>query len=333
LVVIALTVGVGLICLGAAILGVAPAQDLIARVTSYAPYASGQPTPFPPSLAASQHAAPQPATACTETNRASIGKAVVVAEQELICGHVSAFNGNITVLGRVDGDVTAVGGGITISGDVEGSVTAINGDVDLLPTAHVSGDIQTVNGEVHRDDGAYVGGTIRRNSAPGDLLPQHWLRLPDGAEFPWLGVLFWALAGSVVVLLFPHQLALVRQTARRQLVESFFTGLLVGLAGILVTFLLVVTCLGIPIALLVAGVLWVGVVVGTVALGYLLGMRLLGLVSRGDRHPLGATLLGVTLLTLLEAAPCVGGVLMALVSCTALGASSLTLLRSRRSRR
>ncbi|MGZ3716402.1 MAG: hypothetical protein ACXVA4_13355, partial [Ktedonobacterales bacterium] len=61
--------------------------------------------------------------------------------------------------------------------------------------------------------------------------------------------------------------------------------------------------------------------------------RMLGVALPEYRTPLLATVLGVTVLSLVKAIPCVGGILSLVIGCVGLGASVLALLYARRSAR
>jgi hypothetical protein len=94
---------------------------------------------------------------------------------------------------------------------------------------------------------------------------------------------------------------------------------------------LFITCIGIPVTLVIALALWVAWVAGTVAFASWLGASLLR-GTRRDRDPslLLSTLLGVLILCLLKSAPVVGPVVSLIVGVVGLGAAALTLLSARR---
>ncbi|HEU5349180.1 MAG TPA: polymer-forming cytoskeletal protein, partial [Ktedonobacterales bacterium] len=99
---------------------------------------------------------------CTPGNQDVFGKDTIVDTQQWYCDHITAYGGDITVLGRVSSDVVAVGGNIAISGEVDGRVLALGGNVTLLPGAHIGGDVQAIGGTVSRSPGVVVGGQIDR---------------------------------------------------------------------------------------------------------------------------------------------------------------------------
>jgi hypothetical protein len=195
------------------------------------------------------------------------GQSVTIAADEHICGDASVYGGHITVLGEVDGNVTAVGGDVTIYGQVAGDVRAIGGSVYLQDGARVLGNVHAVGGQVLRDRQAVVGGSIQRENVRHDVVPLGWFGLGDGYAFPWLSLIFWLLAALCVAHFFPEPLGRVRSIARRDFGRSLAMGAVTAVAGGVVSVVLIATCLGIPVALVVLGALWLAWVVGTVALG------------------------------------------------------------------
>ena len=267
--------------------------------------------------------------ACVSGNRDTFGKSVTVDVDEWVCGNVSVYGGSATVLGHVNGNVTVVGGSADIAGRVDGNVTAIGGSIHLRSGATVGGNVDAVGGSITRSAGATVNGNVEQGLVGGATAP-HWLGVFDGASFPWFHVLFWALAGLIVAVVFPAPLRRVRDVARREPAMSFVAGLAALFFGVLAALVLFITCLGIPIALLMVLALWLAWIVGTVALGYWIGEGLLRMGSTHDRAPVVAAVLGVTLLSLFEAIPCLGGVISFVAGFMGLGASALALLYSRR---
>jgi hypothetical protein len=114
------------------------------------------------------------------------------------------------------------------------------------------------------------------------------------------------------------------------LVPAFFAGVLCAIFGAILAVGLVFTCVGIPVALLIAVSLVVASVIGTIALGLWLGERLLGQTANSRRASVFPALVGVTLLALAQTVPCVGDIVTVLTSCTGLGASLLAVLYARR---
>jgi len=266
---------------------------------------------------------------CTPDDHDIFGKDVVVDAQQWYCGHVMDYGGNITVLGRVSNDVVAVGGSIVVSGEVDGRVLALGGNVTLLPGAHIAGDVQTFGGSVSRSPGVEVDGRIDPGMTTDQFtLPNVTSIIP--VRLDWTDVIFWAFSGLVISLFLPSQLTRVRLMARHQPLGSLFLGLLAYVIGVVAGVALVLTCLGIPLALAIGVVLWGGSIFGTAALGLWIGSALVPGATNRRRLPfILATVLGVSMLAIASTAPVIGGIIRVLVSCAGLGAVLLSIATMR----
>ena len=269
-------------------------------------------------------------TGCSGQNATGLRSPVDVGAGQSRCGSVTVVGADVSIEGSVAGSVTVAGGSASISGRVGGSVTVLGGDVNLLSGADVAGTVSDVGGTIRRDPASRVGGGVQAGLGLSELSPLAAVA-PGGAyAFPWAHVIFWALAGAALALFYPSQLARVRRVAVREFPASVVVGALAWVVGAVLAVVLFITCLGIPIALVLGVGLWVASVVGTVALGYWVGDRLLGAGGRGRGSPLAPTVLGVSLIALAKAIPCVGAALTVIVACAGLGAALLTWRESRR---
>jgi hypothetical protein len=289
------------------------------------------PTPVSlPGSTATTAAGLTPPIPCTSRDTGAFRQSITIGKDQHVCGNVVVFDGNVSVAGVVDGNVTVVGGTGVISGTVNGSITALDANLHLVSGATVSGSIQVVGGSVERDPNVFVGGSIDQGINPQHISSSQFQMMGSSYAFPWSHLLFWVLASIAVTALFPRHVALVRRAARDSLPSAFLVGIVSAIVGSVLAIALFVTCLGIPLAILVAAALAIASVVGTIALGLWLGERLLGQSTISRRASVFPAMVGVTLLALAETIPCAGGVLTVLTSCVGLGASVLALLYSRR---
>jgi hypothetical protein len=271
-----------------------------------------------------------PPVTCTSHDTGAFRQNITIGSDQHVCGNVVVFAGDVNIAGEVDGNVTVVGGNGIISGTVDGNITALDANLHLVSGANISGSVQAVGGSVKEDSGVFVGGSIDRGINPQHFSTSQFQVMQSPSDFPWSHLLFWVLASIAVTALFPRHVALVRRAARDSLPSAFLVGALSAIVGLVLAIALFFTCLGIPLALLVAAALAIASVVGTIALGLWIGERLLGQSTISRRAAVLPALVGVTLLALAEMIPCAGGVLTVLFSCAGLGASVLALLYSRR---
>jgi hypothetical protein len=268
--------------------------------------------------------------ACTENSRTVLGQSLDVGRTDWVCGNVTVFGGGTTVEGRVGGNVTDVGGSVTIAGRVDGDVTAVGGDVTLQAGAEVMGNVHAVGGTLHRDKDTAVSGTVQQGIGVPDLPVLQWLTFSGSYTFPWGHLLFWDLAGAALATVFPRQLRQLRRVAAHHVPGSLFAGIAGWVLGAIAAAVLFLTCLGIPIALLLLAALWLASAAGTIAFGLWVGELLLGRGRSERGSPVLATVIGVSLIVLAKSIPGAGGVITALMWCLGLGAALLTLVASRR---
>ncbi|MGH7723967.1 MAG: hypothetical protein ACREOU_00920 [Candidatus Eiseniibacteriota bacterium] len=201
-----------------------------------------------------------------------VGEDIVIEPGQHVLGHVFAMGGNITVAGMVDDDVVALGGDVTIE-----------------PGATIRGDAVSVGGTVHKDPNA----TVLGSSVSVGAFPRGWANwealnvVGHGMKFVGsiLKFAFWLFMAWIVILLSSSRSARVIARIEERPLPSIGWGFLAMLgvvpAVIAVAFvavLLVVTIIGIPIAVLVllgfcVGlmllVLWGGILGATAVGGWL----------------------------------------------------------------
>jgi hypothetical protein len=245
---------------------------------------------------------------------------------------------------RVRGEVASIGGSAVIDGRVDGTLVVIGGTLDLRSHATIRQDFITFGAVVTRAEGAKVLGQrvegLRWNVPPlrirPDLsrpwvAPDRWtapyLSFTDlvGRALRWVARTFALMAlGVVAVLVLPKHTLQVGQTLRTFPLPSAGVGLLTLVALLVVTPLLVIICIGIPLVLLLAIVFVAALLLGRVAIGMMIGQRLMRELKVEQPQPLLEVVLGIGLVELLAAVPCLGGLLVSIVSLAGLGAVVLT---------
>ena len=189
-------------------------------------------------------------------------------------GIVRLFSDAVVPAGqRVDGDVVAVFGSVRVEGEVQGTAVAVFGSLDLRRGAVVRGDAVAVGGTLREGDGSRVEGqTVQVGFLPLTFgLPGLSVVLTMIA-LCWLVSLFFAWAAAA---LFPARLARVAVTSSRRTLASLLLGLASGPLMCVTTMVLLVTVVGIPIALLLPVVYVAVLYAGQLAATYVLGCKLM----------------------------------------------------------
>src|SRR5262245_59217271 len=174
---------------------------------------------------------------------------------------------------RVDGDVVAVFGSVRVEGEVEGVAVAVFGSLDLRRGAVVHGDAVAVGGALREGDGSRVEGqTIQVGFLPLTLgLPGLPVVLTM-ITLTWLVTLFF---GWLAAALFPARLARVAVTSSQRTAASLLLGIASGPLMCMAVLLLLVTVVGIPLAVLLPFVYVAVLYAGQLAATYVLGCKLM----------------------------------------------------------
>jgi len=287
----------------------------------------------------------------SEGGRVVFGQDFTLAAGERLDGDLVVFGGDVLLEAgsRVRGSVVVFGGSVSVAGQVDRDLVALGGQVDLDAAATVVGNIVASGGTVG-DARAVVRGQIiggaRRVLQPSILwrwpLPEPGMMHGPGWAFGWrrgldaiVDLFVWGLqtvaaalatvaVSVMVVLLIPG----LTRTAGEALVQyplaSVGAGLLTALAAALVLPLLVITCLGIPVAVVAALALAIALLFGWIVAGLVVGERLLEALKQADGQPAVAVAVGLLILTPLSRTPGLGFLVTALVGAWGLGAVLLS---------
>ncbi len=232
----------------------------------------------------------------------------------------ATFDGDLSVFGPftmeegalLDGDLS-VFGDATIAGTVTGDC-AIAGPVVLRSTAVIEGDLAVAGKSLVQEDGATVYGDIEEESGDGVSVDVPYAGTFEVDAHEGRGGfalrLLWTLMKSglllvvallftvMIVTLWPKEVETIGETIAAAPPITFAIGLAVLIAAALVILLLTLTVCLIPLAFVVAVAVGVGVAVGWVALGALIGRKLLDLVQLKKRpSPVVEALIGTFFIT------------------------------------
>ena len=281
-----------------------------------------------------------------DPDRVTVFSENVIGAEEKVAGEAVAIMGDLRIDGEVRRDAVAVMGSVTINGKVGGEVVAVMGDVVLGPKAEVDGDVVAIGGTLQRDPGAIVRGEVTRVGVgklsvaklqtPSALRAWWDHALGHGALFGFGAGLGWLAVPVLLALGFYALLALVFPGGIRRTGDMLvqrpgavvLSALLTLMALPVLFILLLVTVVGIPVALLglPAGIVF-GVAFGKTAIYGLVCRKLMQ-----DRAPLAVSvLIGGVVFALLFAAPVAGLALAALTAALGLGCSIAALLTAGKS--
>jgi hypothetical protein len=276
-------------------------------------------------------------------------------EGEWLEGDLVVFNGDVTLEAgsRVEGSVIIWSGSAEVAGTVEGDLVVSGGDIRLGEGARVEGEVVcTWNCDLEQEEGARVdGGIVEGMPLRGFRLERIGgvpIRMPSlralwasssGRVLRWtlsairsvVVTLVIATVAGLVVLIWPQQTAQVGRVVAQAPWPSLGIGLLTIVAVIALIIALAITICLSPVAVLAALALGAAGLFGWIAVGALVGERLLQALNAREIAPLWAAALGTLLITLigmgLTAAFCLapfGWLMIFGLGCLGLGAVVLT---------
>lgn len=270
--------------------------------------------------------------------RADEAKARVDAERDVV-----ATGGPMVVKsGETVESAIASGGPVIVESNavVEGDAVAFGADVILQDNAVVEGDAVSFGGRVIKEGNARVGGeevsmgsVAFGKTVAGKAVKQHVEHEKNveeqkspgasvGSFFAGFAVLFGL--GFVLMMFAPQRMKLLETSIRAEPVKNGVVGFLSVIALLPATVLLLITIIGIPVALL----LWVAMALA-VPLGLAIVSNSVGsLIPTGKIRRTQALVLaiGVLLMMVVAQIPFVGPLLFALAAMVALGSMVTTRL-------
>jgi len=247
--------------------------------------------------------------------------------------NIVTFGSNVVVEGRVKQSVVVFGGTITISGEVGEAVVGIGSNVTLKSTAVVRGDVVSIGGLLQKDPGCLITGDtvyFKASEIGSRIFKQGIFKgifafplFPLLLIIKLIGVFLWLIAALVVAAIFPRPIVRAAAAIRTSFWPVFGTGLLAvivftGLAifAALLCFILI----GIPLAI---ALFWAGLIIkvfGRVVLFYLLGESLLKAFGARNVRVVGASLMGLLIVSFVGFIPFIGFLFTAVLSILGWGA-------------
>lgn len=231
-------------------------------------------------------------------NIVHIGQDVIVQADEVVKGNIVVINGNVTINGKVEGNVVSVLGSTKLG--PEGSI------LGQLVSVDSGSGVRIANNTGNRSwDRSYNFGSGFDIRAGYNFLPLFW-----GSNLIW-GMLM----AFIAVALFPGAVGRIQGNLQAQPGRAILVGLLVSISVVIIGFILAITIIGIPLALLVAASYWVAKQLGYAAIALLVGSALL----KGEQKLL-TVVVGALLVGLITAVPIAGWMASIVLTWAAIGA-------------
>ena len=262
------------------------------------------------------------------------GGQVDVGPMAAIGGNVTVGGGQITLRGPVKGNVTVGGGRVLIDATVEGDVESYAGRLTLGPNARLAGKLRYRSGdELVRDPAATVAGAIERLTLPGRSASSPAQRERDWGERAhragpsWLWTAGLMAIAALLVGALPVTTMRVAEGLRTRFGWSLLWGFIALVCIPVAALILLISIIGIPLALLLVllyfALLLVGYVGSAIGLGQWALARFNADAAQRSGWRIGAALAAVLLLALLGSVPYIGGFVALLAMLAGIGAIAL----------
>lgn len=260
----------------------------------------------------------------------SLGCNVSIEQGATVSGDLAAFGGNVAIAGAVGGNIASFGGNISLAETavVNGEITHFGGNVSRAPGAVVQGGINGVGRDF---------GTLIRPVAPiAPIAPA----APVGPfsnvfDFGWnlvggfITALAFAALGALVVIFAPEPTRRVGNAVQAKPLNVAGVGCLTYIVLPILMVLLIITLIGIPVALILGLAAFVAWLFGWIAIGYMTGEKILQAFKARDVLPVVAVIVGVIILTLLSQIWFVGWLVSFVGGLLGIGATVLTRFGTR----
>jgi uncharacterized RDD family membrane protein YckC len=275
---------------------------------------------------------------------------------------IVVIGGSAKVHGKVRQAVVTIGGSSEVDGEVGEGVVAVMGNVHLKPGARIHEDAVTVMGTLTVDSGAKVAGDAvsvggKYNVADGAKI--HGQKVNVGLPIPflngcdWLGKwlkycvlefrplapqvgFVWIIAGVFflfylfIAAVFPRPVQACVDVLNQRPATTILMGILTKILVPVVILILVVTVIGLVVVPFLVAALFLGAVVGKIAILEWLGLHIGRRFGSGFQKPLVAFLIGSILLTLLYMVPILGMLTYTIFGVWGLGCAATAAFSSMR---
>jgi hypothetical protein len=249
-------------------------------------------------------------------NNAMIAAQTVRLQPGATVGHDARLaGGEVRSEGRIAHDLTISAGRAEIGGDIGGAVNASAGRVTVLPDAVVRGDLIVRAPEPPViSPGAQVMGNVDYQRTGGG---QWWFAWPVLWGCLFLSLLALNLIGLYVA---PAWFSRVAETLRTRPLLSLLAGAVVLIAIPIVIAILMITLIGIPLAVILSAAYVIALILSAAFVSYRIGLWVFDRLHRTGVSRWSAMVVGALLVSLGVSLPIVGWLIALAVVLTGAGA-------------
>ena len=247
-----------------------------------------------------------------------------------IDGDALVGGGTFAHLGNIDGKALIYSGNTTLGGRVGKDITVTAEKVSVLKTALLDGSLSyTADKEASVSAEARIVGTVKRTTT-GKALTQVKVSTGKGLAGARFGINFLSylstlLLGLILLKVAPRQTAAIAKLIGEKPWQSLGFGFLGLVLTPVAGFVLIISVIGMPLAVILGGIYVLMVTTSSLFSGLFVGQKVFGLINLKE-NAYAMLAVGLLLLQLVLALPIVGGFVRFLSVLAATGAM-LTLGR------
>lgn len=203
-----------------------------------------------------------------------VGGSVEVTDSADIAGGVLIAAGNINLYAPVAGDVLVGVGNLTLANNVGGNVEAYVGTMRVSSNTQVAGDVTYYSEEnASIDKGAQISGKITKKLPPSELVETKDKDV-EGFNYFAKTVSFLAalIVGLILIKLFPNFMKGASDLLTKTWLKSTGVGLLILIFVPIITLIMLITIVGIPLALIIGFLYLITLYLAKIFVAYTVGL-------------------------------------------------------------
>jgi hypothetical protein len=261
------------------------------------------------------------------------GGNIMISDKAKIGRDLMIGGGNVLLSSEVGRNAYIGGGTVTVSNKIGGNLKAsIDESIVLTSKTEIKGDFSyTAPKEANIESGAKILGKtsftpieVKTEKAKKPFISKIGFRL-----FGTLSLIF---SGIVVVLLFPKQSKKIVEIINSKPGKSFGIGIIISLLAPVLILLLIITLIGIQLALIILALWLIALYVAKVFVGLWIGKLILESTKKSQKETtiVGAAILGTLLLGLILTIPFIGFLIRIVVCFLGLGAIVIVIYEALR---
>ncbi|MGV8169619.1 MAG: hypothetical protein ACP5N3_06210 [Candidatus Nanoarchaeia archaeon] len=247
-----------------------------------------------------------------------LGSYVKITEDAIIGGPVNINAKTVVIDGTLQDNLNVKARKVIINGVVEGNAVIDTLDLELGPDAKIIGDLSST--KVDDETAAHVSGTVTKVKARDD--PDNFTKI----TFNKIGLLLmFFLIGTVLILAGRKHAEKATKAMYTKFLFSMLIGFLILVLAPFVAVILLMTLVGIPIALLIAAVYLILVILALGFSALFLG-RLNTKIVKNKNSPWLELLIGSVALALISIIPVIFWLILVFIGFVAIGAMFLVVI-------